>query len=98
MDKNKRSLDSNDELDGASTSKNPRLDKHAYNRCRKFFSSSDKCSAKNLRPPSQVQIEKYNARFSVVPPLSAYDKLCYKCRTQINDLCQTPVSSQSKLK
>ena len=82
--------------DGPSTSKKQRLDTWAYNRCRKPFGDPKTCSTKSLRAASQIIVEKFNAKFTIDPPLTTSDRLCYSCRTKIHDLCKTPESSQSK--
>lgn len=68
--------------------------KVGYNRCRKPFakSSNAKCSTTGLRKASKIQVEKFNLKYSINPPLTTDDRLCYACRIAIDEFCE---SSQS---
>ena len=97
MEPKKRTfLDESGEADGASTSKIQRLNTQDYNRCIKPFDNTEKCSAKNLRKVSVNKVDIFNAKFSIIPPLTSSDRVCYKCRMKIGELCKTPESSESK--
>ena len=53
--------------------KKQRLDTWAYNRCRKPCGDSKTCSTKSLRAASQIIVEKFNAKFTIDPPLTTSD-------------------------
>lgn len=72
--------------------------KVGYNRCRNPLRTTERCKTINLRKPSLALVEAFNAKHKITPILTTSDRLCYKCKTKIEEMCQSSqdTSSQSK--
>ena len=69
-----------------------------YNRCRKPFSTEERCKTTNLKKVSEYYVNRFNAKYSITPKLTTSDRLCYKCLSKVREMCESSeeVSSQSK--
>lgn len=68
----------------------------AYNRCRNPLRTAERFKTINLRKAPKDVVEAFNAKHQITPKLTTSDRLCYKCKCKVTEMCQSSEETTSQ--